>query len=76
MKFQVLVANDSCLEYYPLMAIGVIPILVVMSITNLDWLAPFSLTSIIMLLYGLVIICWYALSDLSPISEVPAFGSW
>ena len=58
------------------MAIGVIPILVVMSITNLDWLAPFSLTSILMLLYGLIIICYYAFSDLPPISDVPAFGEW
>ena len=69
-------ANDSCLEYYPLMAIALVPILIVMSIRNLDWLAPFSLISIILLVYGLIIIMYYAVQDLSPIPEVPAFGSW
>ena len=58
------------------MAIALVPILVVMSVRNLDLLAPFSLISIMMLVYGLVIICYYAFQDLPPISNVPAFGSW
>ena len=73
---KVLNANDSCIEYYLLMAIATVPILIVMSIRNLDWLAPCSMVAILMLVYGLIIICYYALQGLPPISEVPAFGSW
>jgi hypothetical protein len=58
------------------MAITLVPILIVMTIRNLDWLAPCSMIANLLLLFGLIMISFYTFQDLPPMSEVPAFGAW
>ena len=58
------------------MAISLVPILIVMTIRNLDWLAPCSMMANLLLLFGLIMISFYTFQDLPPLSDVPAFGTW
>ena len=73
---QVLQANNACLEYLYLMAIVIVPLIVVMSITNLERLSSASLLANVLLLIGFIMIWYYMFQDLQDISDVPAFGSW
>ena len=58
------------------MAIVIVPLIVVMSITNLERLSSASLLANVLLLVGFVMIWYYMFQDLQDISDVPAFGSW
>ena len=59
------------------MAITLVPVLIVMTIRNLDILAPFSMIANLLLFFGLIMISLYTfeVQDI-PISNVPAFGDW
>ena len=73
---QVLQANNACFDYIYIMAITTIPVLIIMSITHLEWLSPGSLLANLLLFAGFVMIWYYMFQDLQPMSDVPAFGSW
>ena len=73
---QVLVSNGACIEYIPLMAAALVPVLLIMSIRNLEWLSPCSLLANILLFSGFIMIWYYMFQDLPKIGEVKAFQDW
>ena len=73
---QVLVANNACIEYIPLMAAALVPVLMIMSIRNLEWLSPCSLLANLLLFFGFIMIWYYMFQELDPIGDVPAFATW
>ena len=58
------------------MGVIVVPIISIMTIQNLAWLAPFSTPANIALLAGFVIISYYVVQELPLISRVEAFAGW
>jgi len=74
--FEVLKANGACIEYIPLMAATLVPVLLIMSIRNLEWLSPCSLIANFLLLFGFIMIWYYMFQGLGKIGDVPAFETW
>jgi hypothetical protein len=58
------------------MAAALVPVLMIMSIRNLEWLAPCSLIANILLFAGFILIWYYMFQDLPDIGEVKAFQNW
>ena len=58
------------------MAATLVPVLIIMSIRNLEWLSPCSLMANFLLLFGFIMIWYYMFQELEPIGDVPAFETW
>ena len=70
-------ANNACIEYIPLMAATLVPVLIIMSIRNLEWLSPCSLIANFLLLFGFIMIWYYMFGTKLPeINDVPSFNGW